>query len=499
MSSVVVGMREPLRIALATDPRRRPRALRGRSRPGQDAGRPQHRHRGRPRLPSAAVHARPPPVGHHRFVRLRAEHGRVRVPSRPCVHGPLPRGRDQPHLAEDAVGAAGGDGRRAGVRGGPQLPAARRPSTSSRPRTRSSRRARTRCPRRNSTASWCASSVGYPDEAARVARPPRARRAPPRGRDDRAGHRRGDPARRCRRGSRRSTSTRTSSRTACSLAAATRHHRSVEVGASPRGSQGLLLVARALAVLDGRDFVIPDDVKARRRAGARAPADADRPGVDQRRARRRRWCWRRSAPWRDRPRWAPRSGRRRRDDERPDDHTRRLDPQPGARRSRGRRHRGDRRRVRDDARRARVGRCSAAAGGGPELGSAPEPTHRARRERSRAALCRRRHRGGYLGRLRGRRAPRCRRRDEPDRLPSRSSHRASRRPAAPARARGCRAGGCGAHPGHRRPACPGRCPSCTPGRSGSRRSRPGPSARTRPGSAARATRPSSSGSCGRAV
>lgn len=45
------------------------------------------------------------------------------------------------------------------------------------------------------------------------------------------------------------------------LAAATRRHRSVEVGASPRGSQGLLLVARALAVLAGRDFVIPDDVK----------------------------------------------------------------------------------------------------------------------------------------------------------------------------------------------------------------------------------------------
>lgn len=45
------------------------------------------------------------------------------------------------------------------------------------------------------------------------------------------------------------------------LATATRRHRSVEVGASPRGSQGLLLVARALAVLGGRDFVLPDDVK----------------------------------------------------------------------------------------------------------------------------------------------------------------------------------------------------------------------------------------------
>ncbi|MBF0688345.1 MAG: MoxR family ATPase [Cellulomonas sp.] len=46
------------------------------------------------------------------------------------------------------------------------------------------------------------------------------------------------------------------------LAAATRAHRAVEVGASPRGSQALVLVARALAVLDGRDFVAPEDVKA---------------------------------------------------------------------------------------------------------------------------------------------------------------------------------------------------------------------------------------------
>jgi MoxR-like ATPase len=45
------------------------------------------------------------------------------------------------------------------------------------------------------------------------------------------------------------------------LAAATRSDRAVEVGASPRGSQALLLVARALAVMDGRDFVTPDDVK----------------------------------------------------------------------------------------------------------------------------------------------------------------------------------------------------------------------------------------------
>ncbi|WP_258069799.1 MoxR family ATPase [Arthrobacter sp. SX1312] len=45
------------------------------------------------------------------------------------------------------------------------------------------------------------------------------------------------------------------------LTAATRNHPAVEVGASPRGSQGLVLLGRALAVLDGRTFVLPEDVK----------------------------------------------------------------------------------------------------------------------------------------------------------------------------------------------------------------------------------------------
>jgi MoxR-like ATPase len=45
------------------------------------------------------------------------------------------------------------------------------------------------------------------------------------------------------------------------LAAATRRHGAIEVGASPRGSQGLMLLARALAVIDRRGFVTPEDVK----------------------------------------------------------------------------------------------------------------------------------------------------------------------------------------------------------------------------------------------
>ncbi|WP_284252669.1 AAA family ATPase [Litorihabitans aurantiacus] len=48
---------------------------------------------------------------------------------------------------------------------------------------------------------------------------------------------------------------------AVDLVAATREHRQVEVGASPRGSQALVLVARALAALDGRGYVSPEDVK----------------------------------------------------------------------------------------------------------------------------------------------------------------------------------------------------------------------------------------------
>ncbi|MFF0367200.1 AAA family ATPase [Micromonospora sp. NPDC005087] len=45
------------------------------------------------------------------------------------------------------------------------------------------------------------------------------------------------------------------------LTAATREHPSVLVGASPRGSLALLLLARVRAVFGGRDYVVPEDVK----------------------------------------------------------------------------------------------------------------------------------------------------------------------------------------------------------------------------------------------
>ncbi|MFQ5871386.1 MAG: AAA family ATPase [Candidatus Geothermarchaeales archaeon] len=42
----------------------------------------------------------------------------------------------------------------------------------------------------------------------------------------------------------------------------TRQHQYVEVGSSPRGSLALMKLARAKAAIEGRDFVLPDDVKA---------------------------------------------------------------------------------------------------------------------------------------------------------------------------------------------------------------------------------------------
>ncbi len=47
-----------------------------------------------------------------------------------------------------------------------------------------------------------------------------------------------------------------------SLASATRSHPQVLMGSSPRGALALMLTARAYAVIAGRDYVVPEDVKA---------------------------------------------------------------------------------------------------------------------------------------------------------------------------------------------------------------------------------------------
>jgi MoxR-like ATPase len=42
---------------------------------------------------------------------------------------------------------------------------------------------------------------------------------------------------------------------------ATREHPKVQIGSSPRGGLALLKLSRAMALINGRDFVIPDDIK----------------------------------------------------------------------------------------------------------------------------------------------------------------------------------------------------------------------------------------------
>ncbi len=61
------------------------------------------------------------------------------------------------------------------------------------------------------------------------------------------------------------------------LVQATRDHRSVTLGASPRAAIALAATARARAVLDRRDFVLPDDIKAMTRPvlGHRLVVSAD--------------------------------------------------------------------------------------------------------------------------------------------------------------------------------------------------------------------------------
>ena len=47
------------------------------------------------------------------------------------------------------------------------------------------------------------------------------------------------------------------------LTRATRDEPSITLGASPRATVALMRAARAAAILEGRDFVTPDDVKSR--------------------------------------------------------------------------------------------------------------------------------------------------------------------------------------------------------------------------------------------
>jgi len=70
------------------------------------------------------------------------------------------------------------------------------------------------------------------------------------------------------------------------LIRATRNHPALQYGASPRAANMLAASSRAAAVLEGRDFVIPDDIKGlfkpllRHRVVLSPTAEVDGLGVD---------------------------------------------------------------------------------------------------------------------------------------------------------------------------------------------------------------------------
>ena len=70
------------------------------------------------------------------------------------------------------------------------------------------------------------------------------------------------------------------------LAEESRRQPHVKLGLSVRGCLALIRVAKTWAAADGRDYVVPDDIKDAGRARAVPPAAARRRGAVQRRHRR---------------------------------------------------------------------------------------------------------------------------------------------------------------------------------------------------------------------
>ena len=146
---------------------------------------------------------------------------------------------------------------------------------------------------------------GYPsagEEHDVLRAPPRP---PARGGRRTPGHRRGRARRGAGRGRAGGRSTSRSCATASTSWPRPAHHPDVLTGASPRGSLGLVLTARAWAAIRGRDFVVPEDVKVGGPRGAGAPGHRQARPLDDagvRRPRRRLGPAARSRP---RDRWRP--------------------------------------------------------------------------------------------------------------------------------------------------------------------------------------------------
>ena len=205
-----------------------------------------------------------------------------------------PRRRDQPHAAEDAVGAARGD---AGVSGHGR----RRPPRARAAAVRARDAEPDRAGRHLSAARGAARSLHAQhrdrlSERSRGARDSRAddhgatSRASPRWRRAKRSSARGCSCARFRRPTTSSTTRRgwcARSRPVPATEAGPDFVRQwVRWGAGPRAGQALLLAGKARAVLHGRPAVSLDDIRAVARAGAASPPARQLPGRGRRHRRR---------------------------------------------------------------------------------------------------------------------------------------------------------------------------------------------------------------------
>ena len=257
----VVGKREVLELVLLAPAGRRPRPARGRARRGQDADRALVRRRDGAALRPRAVHARPDALRRDRLVGLRPARRELRVPARARVLPTSLLGDEinrAPPKTQSALLEAMEE-RQVTVDGGTHpLPAPFLVIATQNPIEYEGTYP---LPEAQLDRFLMRLGVGYPtagDEWSML--DARARRGTDavtlRAIIDRAGLLRLQAA---------VEAVHVGAavgRYMVALATATRESSEVEVGASPRGSLALLRLARARAAMEGRDFVVPDDVKA---------------------------------------------------------------------------------------------------------------------------------------------------------------------------------------------------------------------------------------------
>src|SRR5213592_2666567 len=242
--------------------RPRPRAARRCARDGEDAAGTHPGARPRRQIPAHPVHARFDACRHHRSHAAQRRAG-VHLPAGADLRRSRARGRDQPRTGEDAGGAARGDAGAHGHGGRHRAPAVR---DLHRVRHAEPRGVRGHLPLPEAELDRFMMKVlvGYPDASAEQGILARTVAGFEADRPATYGVTRLTDAAGLERLRTAAGSVRVEPQIAAYITAVvrgTREAASLTLGASPRAGVSLLKAARAAALLDGRDYVIPDDVK----------------------------------------------------------------------------------------------------------------------------------------------------------------------------------------------------------------------------------------------